>query len=176
MGKMCFEGNLVWPTGDCLPEAWRKSLREAMIKGNKIHDDLFDHDATNVPVDDAVSMAGEQCGVRMLGQQVDIFGFNPINQLANVLVQQVHNSNRSFSVMVSDERAFLLVVNTDQTAMLIDSHSHGSRGAMVACSQQGNIISLAFWLDAMMNATWQCPLTIGQLLLWENCYFSVYFL
>jgi len=59
-----------------------------MIKGNKIHDDLFDHDTTNITVDDTVSMA-EECGVERLGQQIDIFGINPVNQLANVLVQEV---------------------------------------------------------------------------------------
>lgn len=134
-----------------------------MIKGNKIHDDLFDHDATNVTVEDAVSMAGEECGVESLGQQIDIFGTNPVNQLANVLVQEAQNlSCQSFSV-VSHDRAFLVVVNPDQSAMLIDSHSHGSRGGIIAYSQKGNIISLPFWLDAMMKANWQCSLTIAAL-------------
>ena len=100
-----------------------------MIKGNKIHDDLFDHDATNVTVDDSVSMAEEECGVERLGQQIDIFGMNPVNQLANVLVQEAQNLlSQLFSVIVSHNRAFLVVVNPDQSAMLIDSHSHGSRG------------------------------------------------
>ena len=65
MGKLFF--HLSWPSGDCLPNSWQRSLREAMIKGKRIHDDLFDHDATNVTVEDAVSMAGEECGVRRLG-------------------------------------------------------------------------------------------------------------
>lgn len=101
-----------------------------MIKGNKIHDDLFDHDTTNITVDDTVSMA-EECGVERLGQQIDIFGINPVNQLASVLVQEVQILlSQSFSVIVSHDHAFLVVVNPDQSGMAIDSHSLGSRGAL----------------------------------------------
>ena len=162
MGKMFFEQHLSWPSGNCLPHSWQRSLREAMIKGNRIHDDLFDHDAINVTVEDAVSMAGEECGVRRLGPQLDIFGINPVNQLANILVQEAQNiSSQSCSVVVSDDCAFLIIVNSDQSAMLIDSHSHGRKGAIIAHSQQRNIPSLAFWLDAMMNANWQSSLSIA---------------
>lgn len=82
-GKLCFERNLAWPTGDPLHEAWKKVLQEAMIKGNQTHDNLFNHNVTNVTVEDAESMAGEECGIQMLGQQIDIFGIHPVNQLSN---------------------------------------------------------------------------------------------
>ena len=132
-----------------------------MIRGNQIHDDLFDHDRINVTVDDAVAMAGEECGVQRLGPQVDIFGFNPVNQLANLLIREAQNLSRSFSVIVLHEHAFLVIVNSDQSAIFIDSHCHINKGAIIACCQTGNIHSLAFWMDAMMNATWQCLLTIA---------------
>lgn len=119
-------------TGDLLPESWKQALQQAMIKGNQIHDDLFDHDATNVTVEDAESLAGEECGVRTLGQQIDILGINPVNQLSNWLLQQVQTASTSFSVIVSDDRAFLIVVNSDQSAMVVDSHSHRNRGAIIA--------------------------------------------
>lgn len=64
MGKIWIRGSLLWPRGDCLPESWRKSLIEAMIKGNKIHDDLFDHQAVDLEVEDAVSLADNECGVQ----------------------------------------------------------------------------------------------------------------
>ena len=66
MGKLCFENNLAWPSGNLLPVSWKTSLREAMIRGNQIHDDLFDHEGINVTVDDAVAMAGEEHGVQRL--------------------------------------------------------------------------------------------------------------
>ena len=163
MGKLCFNKNLSWPTGNILPEPWRAALRGAMIKGNRIHDDLFDHEGINVTVDDAVSMAGEECGVRALGPQLDIFGCNPVNQVANVLIREAHNFTRSYIVIVSHERAFLFVVNSDQSAMLIDLHCHGNTGVIIACSPRGNILSLAPWLDTMMRATWQFSLSIASM-------------
>lgn len=127
-----------------------------MIKGNQIHDDLFDHEGVNVTIDEAVSLAGEECGVRALGPQLDIFGYSPVNQVAN-------NSTRAFIVIVCHERAFLFVLNSDQSAMLIDSHCHGNTGAIIACSARGNILSLATWLDDMMRASWNCLLTIASM-------------
>jgi len=56
-----------------------------MIRGNQIHDNLLDHLGIHVIVDDAVSMAGDECGVQRLRSQVDIFGINPVNQVANLL-------------------------------------------------------------------------------------------
>jgi len=83
VGKMWMEGHLLWPMGDRLPESWKKSLIEAMIRGNKLHDDLFNHEAVDLDVEDAVALADNECGVQSIGQQRDIFGVNPVHQLAN---------------------------------------------------------------------------------------------
>lgn len=140
-----------------------EKITERSIRGNQIHDDLFDHEGINVTVDDAVSMAGEECGVQRLGPQVDIFGISPVNQLANLLIREAQNSSRSFSVIVSHEGAFLIIVNSEQSAIIIDSHCHINKGAIIACCKTGNILSLALWMDGMMNATWQCSLTIASI-------------
>ena len=63
-------GNLVWPRGDYLPEAWRKSFFEAMIKGNKLHDDLFDQQGVDLEVEDVVSLADTECGVQSVGPKL----------------------------------------------------------------------------------------------------------
>ena len=76
-------------------------------------------------------------GVQTLGQQIDIFGINPVSKLSNWLLQQVQALSRLFSVMVADDRTFLIVVNSDQSAMVVDSHSHGNGGAIIACCQSG---------------------------------------
>lgn len=163
MGKIWIRGSLHWPRGDCLPDSWRKSLVEAMIKGNKIHDDLFDHEAVDLEVEDAVSLADNECGVQRVGQQIDIFGINPVHQLANVFIQEAqNNTSKSCCVIMTEHRAMLLAVNSDSSAMIIDSHSHGNDGAIIACSQPGCIHLLAQWLDAMMNNNWQRSLSIGS--------------
>ena len=61
-GNLSFEWNSTWPTGDLLPESWKGALHEAMIKGNQIHDDLFDNEATNVTVVKADSLVGDERG------------------------------------------------------------------------------------------------------------------
>ena len=87
-------------------------------------------------------MAGEECWVQTLGQQIDIFGINPVNQLSNWLLQKIQDLSRSFSVIVADDRAFLIVVNSDQSAMVVDSHSHGNSKAIIACCQSGQVASI----------------------------------
>ena len=47
---------------------------DAIIRGNDLHDDMFDHDGVNVNVYDAVEMAGKDCGVLCRGQQKDLSG------------------------------------------------------------------------------------------------------
>lgn len=127
-----------------------------MIKGNKLHDDLFDQQAVDLKVEDAVCLADNECGVESVGQQIDIFGANPVNQLANGLVQEAQNqTTASCSVIMTERRAMLLAVKSDGSAMITDSHSHGNDGAIIACTQSGNIHLLAQWLDAMMNDIWQ---------------------
>ena len=164
MGKQWMEGHLLWPTGDILAESWRKSLFEAMIKGNKIHDDLFDRQAVDLDVEDAVALADNECGVQGVGQQMDIFGINPVHQLANALIQEAqNNASKSCCLLTSEKQTMLLVVNCDSSAMIIDSHSHGNDGAIIACSQAGCIHLLAQWLDAMMNDIWQKPLAVATI-------------
>ena len=155
MRKMWINGGLLWPRDVLLPEPWKQSLYEAMIKGNKIHDDLFDHEA--------VSLADNECGVQSLGKQIDIFGLSSVHQLANFLIQEAQNhKSKSCSVIMTQRRATLLAVNSDSSAMIVDSHSHGNDGAIIACTPPGSIHLLAQWLDALMNDIWQHSLTIAS--------------
>ena len=142
-------GSLLWPRDVLLPEPWKQSLYEAMIKGDKIHDDLFNHQAVDLAVEDAVSLADNECGVQSLGQQIDIFGLNPVHQLANFLIQEDQNhKSESCSVIMTQWCAMLLAVNSDSSAMIVDSQSHGNNGAIIACTQPGSIHLLAQWLEA----------------------------
>ena len=81
-----------------------------------------------------------------------------------MLIQEAQsNTSKSCSVIMTQGRAVLLLVNSDSSAMIIDSHSHGNEGAIIAYSKPGNIHLLAQWLDAMMIDNWQHPLTIASL-------------
>ena len=113
-------------------------------------------DLDDLDVEDAVSLADTECGVQYVAQQIDIFGVNPVHQLANVLIQEAqNNTSKSCCVIMTEWRAMLLAVNSDSAAMIIDSHSHGNDGAIIACTRLGCIHLLAQWLNAMMNDNWQ---------------------
>ena len=47
--------------------------------------------------------------------------------------------------------------------MIVDSHRHGSKGAIIACCQRGHVGSFALWFDAMMTATWGVSLTVASI-------------
>ena len=81
----------------------------------------------------SVFPADTECGIQRSGQQIDIFGRNAVQQLANVLIQEAQN-------------------NTPKSCSVI-----------IAYSNPGNIHLLAQWLDAMMAACWQQSLTIASL-------------
>ena len=115
-------------------------------------------------VEEAVSLADIECGIQRVGQEIDIFGRNPTQQLSNVFIQEAHNNTpNSCSVIMTHGRAMLLLVNSDSSGMIVDSHSHGNEGAIVTYSNPGNVHLLAQWLDSMMVDNWQQPLTIAKL-------------
>lgn len=63
-GNMYFLSSLEPPSDHVtLDHEWQVSLREAILKGNEIHDDLYDNDASDLAVDEAVELAGDECGV-----------------------------------------------------------------------------------------------------------------
>jgi len=161
-GKLIMQRNLEWPQNNHIPNALVDAFKDAMTNGNKIHDDLFDLSPVNLEVDDAVVMAGEECGVQTVLYQTDVFGANPQTQLADLFDIEAQHMLKSCSVVVADGRALLFIVNQDKSAMLLDSHNHGNHGAVIAHTSPGDVVSLAVWLKAMMQTDWQCTLNIAS--------------
>lgn len=125
-----------------------------MLKSNTIHDDFFDFSAVNLDhdVDDAVAMAGDKCKVDKAATQIDIFGSNPIKQLEDNIKRVVDNAPLpSYSVLVAHGHAVLLAVNIDKSAMILDSHSHGNRGAIIGFCKAENVSYLGCWFANMMQ-------------------------
>ena len=73
-GQVASKGILPPRQGLALDVLWKDALREAMTRGNDLHDEMFDHEGINLNVDEAVEMAGDDCGILCLGQQKDLFG------------------------------------------------------------------------------------------------------
>jgi len=155
------KGLLVPKQGLTLSNVWREVFEWAITSGNELHDELFDHEGINVNVDEAVEVAGEECGVAHLGQQKDFFG-SPKELLAEYLNSLALGAQRSCHLFFSSERTMFLMCDSGNL-YFVDSHSHKDSGALIASVPPGNGEAFAEWIDEMMNFHWQCPLTIGSM-------------
>ena len=145
-GHLYFSNNLRPPLlGFQLSNTWKDSLVEAMLRGNEIHDDIFDNDAVNVAVDDAVEIAGEECFVDKIEQQYDIFGVDCLEQLTTVLTRLATNLHKSCPVVVCSDQSTLFITNENGSCMFVDSHRHGGSGALIAYTVPGQADSMALW-------------------------------
>ena len=156
-GNLYFLPRLEPPSdGVTLDCEWQVSLREAILKGNEIHDDLYDNDAIDVAVDEAVELAGDECGVNRIEKQYDIFGHNCNNQLSDIFCGL--SSKQSCHIVVTQGKSFLLIVHKDQSTMIVDSHSHIRSGALISFAPPGHAAGLAAWFVRMSQNTWNCEL------------------
>ena len=160
-GQVASKGLLVPKQGLTLSNVWREVFEWAITSGNELHDELFDHEGINVNVDEAVEIAGEECGVAYLGQQKDFFG-SPKELLAEHLNSLALGAQRSCHLFLSSERTMFLMCDSGNL-YFVDSLSHKDSGAWIASVPPGNGEAFAEWIDKMMNFHWHCPLTIGSM-------------
>ena len=125
--------------GLALDVQWKDTLMEAMTRGNDLHDELFDHKGINLTVDEAVEMAGEDCGVFCLGQQKDLFGGTAVAKqlLAEFLNELSGRGQRSCLLFFSSGRTMLLFIDSSGHLYFVDSHSHRDCGALIASAPPG---------------------------------------
>ena len=98
-------------------------------------ENLFDNQAVDLDVEDAVSLANNECGVQSVGEQTYIYGVHPVHQFANASIQEAeNNTSKSNRVIMTEKCAMLLVVNLNSSAIIIDPHSHGNDGAITGNS------------------------------------------
>ena len=160
-GQVASKGLLAPKQGLVLPNMWKEVLEWAMTSGNDLHDELFDHEGVNVNVDEAVDMAGEDCGVACLGQQKDLFN-SPKRILAEWLNALSQRGQRTYHLFFSSGRTMFLMCESSGNLYFVDSHLHKDRGALIASAPCGSGEALADWIDKMMTFHWNCPLTIGS--------------
>ena len=161
-GHLYSHYNLPAPQGYQLSEQWMFALHEAIIKGNEIHDELFEGEASDVSVEDAVEMAGIECWVQSIGQNFDLIGFDCQNQLEDVFDSLTAPPllHPKCNVVVTGGKSMLLVVNADGSTMIVDSHRHDSMGAIIAYCASGQSRTLAKWLGTIHRIYWQQDLRL----------------
>ena len=158
---MASKGLLAPKQGLVLLNVWKEVLEWAILSGNELHDELFDHEGVNVNADEAVEIAGEECGVARLGQQKDFFG-TPKQLLGDWLNALALRGQSSCHLFFSSGRTMFLKCDSE-SLYFVDSHSHNDSGALIASVPSGNGEAFADWIDQMMNFHWKCPLTIGSM-------------
>jgi len=115
----------------------------------------------DVNVDEAVEMAGGDCGVACLGQQKDLFG-SPKQSHAEGLNELSQRAQRTYHLFFCCGRPMFLMCDSNGNLYIVDSHLHRDRGALIAGVGKGNGQAFADCIDKMMTFHWKCPLNIGS--------------
>ena len=130
-GYLYLQDNLPPPRGGVLSMEWKHALYKAMKRGNEIHDKLFEGEGVDVSVEDAVSMAGMECSVSSIDQSIDVFGQDCEDQLASVFHTLATTLQSRCNVVVTTGRTLLFIINQDGSCMIVDSHRHQNKGALI---------------------------------------------
>ena len=162
-GHLYHHKNLPPPVHSSLSMEWKCALHTAITKANEIHDELFEGEGVDVAVADAVDMAGTECFVESIGQGLDMFGMDCVDQLAQVFEASSLSATMqsSCAVIVTTGRSFLFIANQDRSCMIVDSHRHGNNtGAIIAYCAPNCAKVLAKWFESMLQETWQSNLRV----------------
>ena len=90
-------------------------------------DKLFDQEAVNLDAEEAVEMAGEDCNVVSLGQQLDLCGTYGEELLAGWLNELSSRKNRSWHLFCASEKTILFFVDSNGEVYFVDSHLKTSK-------------------------------------------------
>ena len=137
----------------------------AIRTGNDVHDELFDGHGINIAVDDAIATVGDECHVRGILQDHNVFGVNPLDQFTKI-IDLILQQKQSFHVLVVNDMTMLIIVDSNGTLIFIDSHVHSRKGAIIARSvpylgQQGQCFSA--WFNGMLMASRGVGLSVCSL-------------
>lgn len=136
--------------------------------GNSIQDELFDRQGVNVSPEDAIAAVGELCQVGGIAQEFDVFGAQPLHQLENI-VHSILQKKSSFHIIFVHFMAMLMIVDSDGQLILVDSHLHGSMGALIARSisiarsipfQSLHAHWFSLWFDRLLISTCGARLSV----------------
>ncbi|KAK3748503.1 hypothetical protein QZH41_000353 [Actinostola sp. cb2023] len=83
--------------------------------GNEIHDELFDCEAVNVSVDEAIEAVGERFKIGGIDEEFNVFGKNALNQFETV-VEAILQKTPSYHVAIVAGMAILIIIDSRGTA------------------------------------------------------------
>lgn len=88
---------------------------------------MFDDDAVNLAIDEAIDVAGDECKVHSISRDYNVYGNNPLSQFKD-LIDTVLQNKDSFQTLTVNDRTMLMIVDSNETLIFVDSH--GTRGVV----------------------------------------------
>lgn len=141
-------------TASTLPSQWFEVLAQAMFEGNALHDLLFDGEARNLDIEDAVESCGDDFHISSYDQAI---GFDlqsgDFSPLITTLQARASRQQKQVAVMISSLRTVAVLIWETEAIAIVDSHSHGQRGAMVGYVPhgQGSCRDIVNWYSGVMQ-------------------------
>ena len=136
-----------------LPSQWFEVVVDTMVEGNALHDILFDGEARNLDIEDAVESCGNDLHISRYDQPI---GFDlrsgDFSPLANTLQTRASRLQNQVAVFITGFRSVALLFWQTRAFAIVDSHSHGQYGAIIAYASAGQTSSskIVTWLSKMV--------------------------
>ena len=129
-------------TSSTLPSQWFEVVVDVMVEGNALHDILFDGEARNLDIEDAVESCGNDIHISSYDEPI---GFDlrsgDVSPLVTTLQTRASRLQRQVAVFISGFRSVALLFWETGAFAIIYSHSHGQYGAIIAYVTAGHTSS-----------------------------------
>ena len=156
LGAIKQSNNMIFPSSSSdLPEVI-DIFSCTMKEGNTLYG-LFDVDPhqPNLEVKDVVEVL-QSLDINI--QIIDDEGFFFVEQFGGKLKSLAHSEKQVVGVLiVAPDKAMLLYIHNDKLGIM-DSHQHGTHGALIAMSTSGNVDEFLEYLSDMVHKYWNTSL------------------
>ena len=138
------------PTSSTLPSQWFEVVVDSMLEGNALHDLLFDGEARNLDIEDAVESCGNDLHISTYDQPI---GFDlrngDLSPLFHSLQARVTHHERQVAVLIYGDQSVAVLMWETGAFAIIDSHTHGQYGALICYAPAGQTSStdIVTWLS-----------------------------
>jgi len=142
-----------------LPSQWFDAIVNSMVEGNTLHDILFDGEARNLDIEDAVESCGNDLHIsdyEQLGFDLRPGDFSP---LVDRMQTRASHNEKQVAIFISGGRSVAVLIWETGAFAVVDSHTHDQYGAIVGYGPADRINSaqIVAWLSKMLlkyfNAT-----------------------
>lgn len=137
-----------------LPSQWFEVIVNSMVEGNALHDLLFDGEARNLDIEDAVKYCRNDLHIIHYDQSI---GFDlrsgDLSPLVQSLQTRAAHHQRQVAVLISGFQSVVLLIWETVAFAIVDSYTHGQYGALICYAPAGQASStdIVTWLSEMMH-------------------------